>query len=141
MRKEYVTKTRNLILQYITEHKSKQFSASDIYEYIQKENTQINVTTVYRNLDKLSEEGILLRYKYADDKCCMYQFAGKSEECQHHLHLKCQDCGKIIHLECEFMNEISKHLLEHHGFSVKCKESMLVGVCEDCQKPHESERK
>ena len=134
MRKEYVTKTRNLILKYILDHKNNQFSATDISDFMQVENCQINLTTVYRNLDKLTEEGTLIRYKYADDNCCMYQYAGDSDKCQHHLHMKCQNCGKIFHLECDFMNEISKHLLEDHGFILDCKGSVMIGSCEDCRK-------
>lgn len=132
VRKEYVTKPRNLILDYVITNKNRQFSAADINEYLQKENCQINLATVYRNLDKLSEEGTLLRYKYADSNFCLYQYADAHENCQNHLHMKCQECGKVMHLECEFMDEITKHLLEHHGFDISCKGSMLTGTCKEC---------
>ena len=50
-----------------------------------------------------------------------------------HLHLKCVKCGKIIHLECHFMEEISHHIEESHGFTLQCKNSILYGVCKECK--------
>lgn len=134
MKKEYCTKTRSLILKYITAYQNKQFSAAEMNEYLTEEGCSINLATVYRNLDKLTDEGTLIRYKYADKNCCMYQYAGDSTKCLHHLHMKCRECGKIIHLECDFMNQISGHLLKEHGFTIDCAGSVLLGVCEDCQK-------
>lgn len=134
MRKEYSTKSRNLMMQYIQEHAGQQFSAAEINEYLQEKECQINLATIYRNLDKLSEDGILMRYKFADQKCFLYQYSGVSEQCQHHLHMKCEKCGKILHLECGLMHEISTHLMEHHGFAIDCKTSMIMGLCQDCRK-------
>lgn len=133
VRKEYETKPRNLMLQYIKEQKSRQFSAADIYEFLENEGCHINLATVYRNLEKLSEEGTLMRYKFADNKCCLYQYADDSEQCKHHLHMKCQFCGIIIHLDCTFMHEIAQHLQEDHGFEINCKGSVLLGTCAECR--------
>lgn len=133
MKKGYVTKPRNLMLEYITAQKDRQFSAMEVYNFLLERDYQINLATVYRNLDKMQQEGILLQYKYADKKCSMYQYAAESDDCGHHLHLKCNSCGKVIHLECEFMAEISRHLMEHHGFEIDCRESVITGLCESCR--------
>ena len=53
--------------------------------------------------------------------------------CEQHLHLKCVKCGKIIHLECHFMEEISHHIEESHGFTLQCKNSILYGICKECK--------
>ena len=50
-----------------------------------------------------------------------------------YLDLKCVKCGKIIHLECHFMEEISHHIEESHGFTLQCKNSILYGVCKECK--------
>ena len=134
MRKEYQTKSRNLILEYMVSQKDRQVSAADVYKFLVEQKYQINRATVYRNLDKMLQEGILLQYRYRDQNCAMYQYVEKAEHCEKHLHLKCRNCGKVIHLECDFMDEISKHLMEHHGFEIDCKESAIVGLCEACRK-------
>ena len=37
---------------------------------------------------------------------------------------------KILHLECEFMEEIIRHLYDHHRFTLECAGSVLMGMCE-----------
>ena len=37
-------------------------------------------------------------------------------------------------MECHFMEEITKHLYEHHRFSLECSGSVLMGLCENCSR-------
>lgn len=133
MRKEYTTKTRQLIIEYVKQNKSKQFSAAELYDYLQQQKVEINLATIYRNLDRLQKEGVLMRYKYADNNSCLFQYTGESEQCWHHLHMKCQMCGGVIHLGNEFMEKIMNHLLKNTGFSIICKDSILTGICKNCK--------
>lgn len=117
---------------YLEENKEKSFSAYDINAYLEKQDIQVNLTTIYRNLDKLMENGILMKHKTAGDECCKYQYVKPHGNCQEHIHMKCRSCGKIFHLECCFMEEISAHLKKEHGFTLECADSILVGLCESC---------
>ncbi len=134
MKKSYRTKYKEFIMKYLEDHQEHRFCAQDIYETMRQENMSINLATVYRHLDRLIEEGILIKYKTSHDDSSYYQYAGSNRDCSHHLHLQCKNCGKVIHLECEFMDEINRHLKGVHGFLLDCKGSMLVGLCEDCRK-------
>ena len=133
MPKEYKTKSKTQIMEYIREQKDNRFSAQQVYDYLRDEKTQINLATVYRNLDKLAEDGVLLRCKSMGANSVMYQYAMEEKDCHNHLHLQCRSCGKIIHLECDFMKEISEHLQKDHGFMVECEGSVLLGLCNDCK--------
>ena len=84
-------------------------------------------------LDKLAKDGTVI--KYVAEKGCQaaYQYVEPGRGCEQHLHLKCVKCGKIIHLECHFMEEISHHIEESHGFTLQCKNSILYGVCKECK--------
>ena len=57
---------------------------------------------------------------------------GKELE-EHKKAQECVKCGKILHLDCEFMKEISEHIQKDHGFSLQCKNSILYGICRECQ--------
>ena len=83
--------------------------------------------------NKLAKEGTVI--KYVAEKGCQaaYQYVEPGRGCEQHLHLKCVKCGKIIHLECHFMEEISHHIEESHGFTLQCKNSILYGVCKECK--------
>ena len=134
MAKEYKTKSKQQIMDYITAQQDKHFSAQQVYDYLSGEKTQINLATVYRNLDKLAEDGVLLRYKSMGSNSVMYQYAVEDKDCHNHLHMQCNRCGRIIHLECEFMHEIEEHLMREHDFSLVCEGSVILGICKECKK-------
>ena len=134
MAKQYTTKSKTQILEYVKNRHDKRFTAQEVHDHLSAEDLKINLATVYRNLDRLADEGLLLRYKSMDMSSTAYQYVEQDQDCHNHLHLQCKDCGRIIHLECDFMHEIEEHLQAHHGFSIACKESVIVGLCADCQK-------
>ena len=129
----YNTKTRQLILDYLINNRQHAVSASNILEHLEEQGASPNPTTVYRYLDKLAKDGTVI--KYVAEKGCQaaYQYVEPGRGCEQHLHLKCVKCGKIIHLECHFMEEISHHIEESHGFTLQCKNSILYGVCKECK--------
>lgn len=73
--KKYRTKSKDAIMTYLEMHTEHSFSAYDVNAYMQEKGIQVNLTTIYRNLDKLTESGEVLKYKTAEDECCRYQCA------------------------------------------------------------------
>ena len=132
--KEYTTVSRMKINEYLEKNADKTVSAQDIITYLKECKLDINPSTVYRYLDKLVGENRVIKYTAKDSMVCVYQYIEKDKKCSEHLHLKCVRCGKIAHLECEFMDEISKHVMEDHGFEIQCKNSVIYGICADCRK-------
>ncbi|NLL77210.1 MAG: transcriptional repressor [Clostridiales bacterium] len=133
MQKNYNTKSKAAIMKYLQSNKEHVFCAADVYSYMQKNAIQVNLATIYRNLDKLTDTGILLKYKTPEDESCMYQYVEPNANCREHIHMQCRVCGKIFHLECDFMKEVTEHLLGHHGFVLECEGSVLTGQCKDCR--------
>ena len=120
MQNGYKTKSRSYIMEFFTAHK-------------EENGKQVNLATIYRNLDKMTDEGILLKYKTAKDEHAVYQYTDGHPECHEHLHLQCVRCGRVIHLDCGFMKDIRAHLEEHHGFALECSSSVLYGMCRECK--------
>ena len=133
MQKEYRTKAKNEILDYILSNKHRRFSASEIYEYIKDKGRSTNLTTVYRNLDKLTEAGILLKIKNSSDDYSVYQLLDPEGGCDEHLHIQCKGCGGIYHLEGEAMDKIRTYLLDECGYSLICSDCVLLGYCKECR--------
>lgn len=79
------------------------------------------------------EEGTLLQFAGTGNTKASYQLP-REEACHHHLHLKCTICGKVIHLDCEQMREFTEHIKLYHGFSLSCDDTVLYGICQDCQR-------
>lgn len=137
MGKTYHTKTKDLILEYIQANKVRRFSAGEIYYYLKGMGKDVNLTTIYRNLDRLEEENLLMKYKTAKNDSATYQYVEPYGTCHEHLHLQCRNCGKIIHLEGPLMEEIQKYLHQNHSFQLECPGSVLVGLCGECKKKME----
>lgn len=133
MLKEYKTKVKDYILEYILSNRENRFSALDVYSFLQVHNEKINISTVYRNLDKLYESGVLLKFKNNRDSYFTYQYTENNTHCLKHLHIQCIKCGKIAHIDDEFMKEINEYLLKTKSFILDCESSILQGVCEICK--------
>jgi Fur family transcriptional regulator, ferric uptake regulator len=132
MQRAYRTKSRDRILLFFKNHKEKIVSAAEIHDFLQEDN-KVNLATIYRNLDKMTEDGVLMKYKDSQEDKAVYQYVGDNESCHEHLHMQCMKCGKVIHLECDFMNEIIEHLMLHHQFGLQCSKSILYGMCDNCR--------
>lgn len=129
----YATVSRRKILAYLEENHDRTVTVADIDAYLRSQNSEVNITTIYRYLDKLTKEGTLIKYVAQKGSLASYQYVEQGHKCDEHLHLKCVRCGRIIHLECAFMQEISEHIREDHGFELQCRNSILYGVCRDCR--------
>ncbi|MGN0484472.1 MAG: Fur family transcriptional regulator [Lachnospiraceae bacterium] len=133
MAKSYQTKGKAAIRAFLQEQQENGKTAAEVHAHLQRAGMEVNLTTVYRNLERMTADGILLKYKSAEADSFIYQYAKEHGNCGAHLHMQCKRCGKIFHLECKFMEEIASHLWRHHGFQVECDGSVLNGVCKDCR--------
>lgn len=128
------SKYKQQILHYFEEDRDQRFSASRIYQQMQNDQININLVTVYRNLEKLCEENALIKTMDITGEEALYQYARKDHACMNHIHLYCRRCGRIIHLSDSEMQDLSSFLIKTHGFRLECAHSMLVGLCETCAK-------
>ena len=129
----YATMSRKRMLHFLMENSNRAVSAADIDAYLKQSGNTVNITTIYRYLDKLAKEGTVIKYVAEKGGQAVYQYVEQGHHCEEHLHLKCVSCGCIIHLECAFMNEISEHVLKDHGFALQCKNSIIYGLCRNCR--------
>lgn len=131
----YATKKRSMILEYLKEHSDKDVTVREIEEKLnQREEGSVNMTTIYRYLDKLAGEGIVLKHISENGKKSTFQYVEPNHECHNHLHMKCSNCGRIYHIDCSFMDELKEHIYQHHHFKLECRTSMLYGLCEACNR-------
>lgn len=133
MKKEYMTKVKSWLIEYLHKHEDERNSAKDIYAKMQKDGLVVNMSTVYRNLEKLVEEHVLSYEEIPGVEERQYVFHKPDMACAHHLHMHCMKCGRVFHLNCGFMDDIQHHLYREHGFSLDCEKSVLMGICKDCR--------
>ena len=129
----YATNSRRKILDFLKSNSDRTVTAADIDQYLKRNGDAVNITTIYRYLDKLATDGTVMKYVAEAGGKAVYQYVELGQHCEEHLHLKCVKCGCIIHLDCGFMDEIAEHIQKDHGFQLQCTNSILYGICKDCR--------
>ena len=104
------SKQRELVFQTVLQNPIHP-TADAVYEQVRRENPKISLGTVYRNLNFLSEMGMLRK----------------------HYHMACTCCGRVFDVECGALEELDHQLLETQGFQVQKRHLLLTGLCKDCQ--------
>ncbi|MCR5212879.1 MAG: transcriptional repressor [Eubacterium sp.] len=134
MKNVYKTKARECILSYLKEHREKRFTAREIYDYLKNQVEGVNRTTVYRNLDRLCDQGDLLRFKEPNQDAWYYQYSEEHKHCDKHMHAQCSECGKIFHLENSFVDEFEEKLHSVYGLDINSSKTIIIGKCDECSK-------
>ena len=128
MKEVYKTKQRELVLKTI-KNKKNEFVIKDIYEELNKE---VGLTTIYRVVDKLVQEGILNK-TIGKDNITYFQYLGKCNN-SNHFYLKCDNCGKIEHVDCDCIIDLIDHISENHDFKINSEHIVINGLCKSCKK-------
>lgn len=127
----YNTKQRGATEAFLREHADSHFTVDSLLDALENAGVSIGRTTVYRTLERLSDEGKVNKYAGATGEGVCYQYVS-DEACHSHFHLKCEECGKLIHLECGKIEEIGAHIARKHGFKVNKLKTVFYGVCGEC---------
>lgn len=130
----YKTKQRGAILEYLETTAGEHVTAKSVHRALADAGSNIGAATVYRQLDKLVEEGIVRRYTLGQNEPACYEYAGEGGACEHPhcFHCLCTQCGKLYHMECDQLSGIAEHLSGEHGFSIDPQRTVFYGICENC---------
>ncbi len=99
-------------------------TAEDIIEYLRLNYPNISVGTVYKNLEKFVEKGIIKRVKTGDE-ILRYDAI---EEMHHHLY--CTDCDRIEDFYDEELNNLLKEYFSEKNipnFNIKDIRVQIIG--------------
>ena len=129
----YMTKPRKRLLAYLQRHPDEALSAGQISQELDG----ISVSAVYRNLSAMENEGSVRRVSKNGSREVFYQYLDAGQ-CREHIHLSCKKCGKTFHMDAEQTEALVKTIAQLDRFAVDRGETVLYGVCENCQTTPES---
>lgn len=124
------TKQRRVILEELRRTTSHP-TADEVYEMVRRRLPNISLGTVYRNLEVLSESGLILKLDLSDTR---RHFDGITEN---HYHFRCVRCGQVDDVPGDphgLIEEISSRLADYTIVSHKLE---FVGVCPHCKQQEE----
>lgn len=130
MKREYNTEQKRMITDYLKTHGDRHFTVEEISEAVGRQGA--GKSTVYRQISKLLEAGVIRRFESPSSSSFVYQYAGANEDCCRHYHLKCVKCGRLIHMKCERLDEVREHIIRDHDFIIGYGSSVIYGECTSC---------
>jgi Fur family ferric uptake transcriptional regulator len=127
---KYITKQRKILTEYLSEHPDESLSANQIAEALE---SKISKSAVYRNLADMEAEGKVRKTAQGSGREVYYQYTD-NEHCRGHLHMSCKKCGKTYHMEDSIAELLVEGLSEKENFSIDKSETVLYGICGECNK-------
>ena len=133
-RATYRTKQREILLDFLQTVAGEHITASDVCDYFKEQGAPIGQSTVYRQLEKLVDEGVVNKYIIDGNSPACFEYVGMAShgDAEVCFHCKCEKCGKLIHLHCDELEEIQVHLYEEHRFKLNPMRTVFYGLCEQC---------
>ena len=104
-------------------------SAQDIHSDLRARGESIGLTTVYRHLQALADDGVLDTLR-TDSGEVMYRCCRLEE---HHHHLVCRNCGRTSEIEGNDLESWIEQTVEAHGFADPSHTLEIYGLCSACQ--------
>jgi len=118
-----MTTQRLKILEFLRETRIHP-TTEQVYQHVSKSLPTITLATVYRNLNKLTEAGEIIRIKVGHT----YHYDGHEGD---HIHGICETTGKIVDIEQpELVNYVRKKL-RHPGFEPEDVKIIVTGKCNE----------
>lgn len=122
-----MTHQREIIIDELKRCKSHP-TADDLYEKVRKKLPRISLATVYRNLEILSEAGIIRKL----------EISGRQKrfdwELDSHDHIYCVRCHRVDNVNLENKKNISLQPKDSQGYKIAGCRVEFFGLCPKCHK-------
>ena len=121
-----LTTQRQIILEELSKVKTHP-TASELYDMVRKRLPRIGLGTVYRNLELMAENGMILKLEVGGTQ---KRFDATTDN---HYHIRCSSCGKVDDIDTPVMDELVKSASDSTPYQVIGHHVEFTGICPDCQ--------
>lgn len=122
-----LTTQRQIILEELSKVKSHP-TASEVYDMVRKRLPRIGLGTVYRNLELMSENGMILKLEVGGTQ---KRFDATTDA---HYHIRCSCCGRVNDIDVPVIDSLVDAAAENSSYQILGHHVEFTGVCEKCQK-------
>ncbi|MCI9263749.1 MAG: transcriptional repressor [Oscillospiraceae bacterium] len=102
-------------------------TAEMVYQWLKPVCPNLSLGTVYRNLNLLAEEGVLVRMSFTVERY-------DGDTCPH-SHFRCKSCGRVFDVEPDYDEALDRAAEQvSPGFRVEGHDLTFIGYCPECEK-------
>ena len=107
-------------------------SAQDIHAVLRREGKQVGLSTVYRHLQSLVEQGVADVIQSPDGEAT-YRYCGETTS-KHHHHLVCRKCGRTEEIKARAVERWAADMARKFDFSDVNHTVEIFGTCAPCRR-------
>lgn len=124
---------RSLVLDAVNRLKS-HATADEVYAEVAATHPNISKATVYRNLNLLSEMGMIRKLEISGG-------ADRFDHiCKEHCHVKCEKCGRVFDIDIPYIDGLDNRVENRNGFELTGYDILFRGICPGCRASSDGEK-
>lgn len=122
-----LTTQRQVILEELTKVKTHP-TANELYDMVRKRLPRIGLGTVYRNLELMAENGMILKIEVGGSQ---KRFDATTDT---HYHIRCSQCGRVDDIDMPVITDLVKEASSTSSYQIIGHHIEFTGICSECQK-------
>jgi Fur family ferric uptake transcriptional regulator len=122
-----LTTQRQVILEELNKVKTHP-TANELYDMVRKRLPRIGLGTVYRNLELMAENGMILKIEVGGSQ---KRFDATTDN---HYHIRCSQCGKVDDIDVPVITDLVKEASATSSYQIIGHHIEFTGICSECQK-------
>ena len=122
-----LTTQRQVILEELNKVKTHP-TANELYDMVRKRLPRIGLGTVYRNLELMAENGMILKIEVGGSQ---KRFDATTDT---HYHIRCSQCGKVDDIDMPVITDLVQEASSTSAYQIIGHHIEFTGICSDCQK-------
>jgi Fe2+ or Zn2+ uptake regulation protein len=130
-----VTPQRILLLEIIAGSEG-HLDADEIYRRVRGLSPRLSLSTVYRTLSLLRDEGLVRELHFDEDH---HHYELCDDAAGKHYHLYCLGCGTIVEFEGSLVTELEQSLAQTHDFAIVGSTVDVAGYCAQCRSQRDAQ--
>ena len=122
-----ITTQRQIILEELSKVKTHP-TASELYDMVRKRLPRIGLGTVYRNLELMADNGMILKLEVGGTQ---KRFDATTDT---HYHIRCSACSRVDDIDTPVLDDLVKEAATSSSYKVIGHHIEFTGLCPSCQK-------
>ena len=126
-----LTTQRQIILEELSKVKTHP-TAGEVYDMVRKRLPRIGLGTVYRNLELMAENGMIVKLEVGGTQ---KRFDATTDA---HYHIRCSCCGRVDDIDVPVIDSLVDAAADNSSYQILGHHIEFTGICSQCSKEENS---
>lgn len=128
-----LTKQKQEFRRFLEVNRDREMTVAEMADLLKACGSDMGIATVYRAVNRLEKEGILIKTVTGAQGKAAYRYAATDETVRSAHRVFCTCCGRTVDLTYKFTDKLEKSVSDTTGFSLTDHQILFYGLCPDCR--------